>query len=174
MLVAMRWLIILVVLFHASVTVAEVYRWIDDRGRVTYSDQPVPGAQRIAAPAPAPADAVAGPAGADTAYSGPYEAFEILAPEHETVASNADLRLNVGLLLVPGLMPEHRIQIFLDGAALGDGQDNTQFSLRGLSPGTHQLQARVVDAAGAVVAATSTNRFHLRPSSPNSGAQRAP
>lgn len=163
----MRWIPVVVMFLCAPAATAEVYSWIDEQGRVIYSDKPVPGAKRIEKRGLGKAGAEPNaPDGRERGYTGPYQAFDILKPEQGAISTEMGSRLEVSLLVVPGLLPEHQIEVVLDGAPLGEGERNTQFLLQGMSVGTHQLQARVVDADGGVVATTNTIDFHFRPSAP--------
>lgn len=158
-------------IFGPDPLVADIYRSVDDEGRVTFSDQAMPGAEAIA---PAASQAVYGLARRDDLSAsvvgdpGPYEAFAIATPSDNAVIESDDGRLDLGLLLIPSLMPGQRLRLLVDGQPVESGNGRTQLSLRRVSLGTHQLQARILDEAGATVAATATIAVHMR-SAPTAG-----
>jgi len=163
----MRWLVlILLMLAIGPLWSKTVYYWVDENGLDSYSDQWVPGAQRLgtanrgeATEGRDEAPESAGP------FSGPYETFEIAQPEPEAVIIDSQEGVGVSLLVIPSLATDDRIQVVLNGASVGDGQRDTQFSLRGLSVGTHEFSAQILDPDGAVIARTGTQSVHIRPSS---------
>jgi hypothetical protein len=80
---------------------------------------------------------------------------------------DADGNVQVGFVLDPPLLPGQRLQFVLDGAPVNAKVPRTQPTIPKLLFGTHELQARVIDAAGTAIAVSSTVRFHVRkPESP--------
>ena len=145
---------------------AQAYKGVDAEGRVIYSDQPLPNAEAIVLPShSASADDAAPDAAPDAAREGavlgPYEQFDLVAPvAGETLRSPAGT-VQVSLLLSPALASEHQLEVLVNGAQVEGLDGRTQFALQGLSPGSHQVQARILDAEGAVVASTGLVSFNL-------------
>ncbi len=168
---------ILLLIFAVETFGGEIYRWVDEEGLVTYSDRQVPGAQSVqSAPSRSASrsdDLAAGQSAGSSPGPGPgpYETFEIAAPADNAVVTSAEGRLDIGLLLIPGLDPGHQIEFVVDGSPIEGVQGRTQLSLRGLPAGTHRLQARILDEAGAAVATTDPKTVHVRPPSPGAEAQ---
>ncbi|AGA92337.1 Penicillin-Binding Protein C-terminus Family [Thioflavicoccus mobilis 8321] len=158
------------VLISSPLLAADIYRWVDEEGHVTYSDRAAPGAEPVAASAPAdagssPQASNEGPSSTASSLrsdAGPYQRFEIATPEDGAIVSAGDGQIDVGLLLIPGLMPEQRLRVLVDGMPVRGDEPSTQMRLDGLGLGTHQIRAEVLDAVGAVVARTATVSFHFR------------
>ena len=144
----------------------QVYKWVDSNGKIHYSDRPVAGAKPSAVPvqkAPPPQDKPS----PGQATPGPYARLEIVAPEDNVTVRDADGNVQVGLVLEPALMEGHRLQILTDGAPASGDIPGTQLRISGLSLGSHQLQAQIIDSSGTPIASTSVVHFHLlRPDSP--------
>jgi hypothetical protein len=146
---------------------AEIYRWVDPDGAVSYSDRPQPGAETLGLAAPQPiASRAAKPAPAqgapDAPLLGPYRGFEIVSPEPNQTIRQEEGKLPLSLVIDPPLIAGHRLELLVDGAPVPVAQSNTQMTLTGLTYGSHRAQALIRDAAGAEVAHTAPVSFHLR------------
>jgi hypothetical protein len=157
---------LLSLLLVCQAVTAEVYRWVDDEGRVHFSDRPAPEATAVPlAPGGAPATDASEPQpdGQGAPILGPYTAFEIVSPE-----ANATLRLEseslpFALLIDPPLQPSHRLSMVVDGAPVAvETPVGTQLSLTGVGLGSHVAEAVIHDADGGLVAQTPRVNFHLR------------
>jgi Domain of unknown function (DUF4124) len=154
-----------------AVQAAVVYKWTDPDGVVHFSDQPVPGAERIVtasgnprtggiqlgANAPAAAKPKPGSATGLTQLA-------ITSPAHqETITGNQPV--NVHLAMEPVLKSTQAITWFLNGSPLSQAPDATQFTLEDLSRGTYVLGATVTDqASGETKSAESVTFYVMRTS----------
>ncbi|NIR58076.1 MAG: DUF4124 domain-containing protein [Gammaproteobacteria bacterium] len=149
---------------------AAVYRYTDEEGNVVYSDQPAPGAEEIDVQAPStyeppPRPAAEEPSAAPqpAADEQPYTRFELLQPEDQGTIWSQVGDVEVRLALEPGLRPEHRIVLVLDGEPLDvDVGGATRLQLTGVTRDTHTLAARIENEAGEPVAVTSSVTFYLK------------
>lgn len=157
----MRPVLLLTFVLVATAAAAQVYKWVDSAGGVNYSDRPVGGAQALGIPLNKAGPPVQMP-GPGLGSPGPYEQFEILSPEADATLSHAGGEVQVGLLLRPPLFDGHGLRIVADGAPVAGERLGTQLRIQGLSFGSHQLQAQVLDAGGATVASTPMVHFHIR------------
>ncbi|MCU0832855.1 MAG: DUF4124 domain-containing protein [Chromatiaceae bacterium] len=160
----MRASLLLALLIALVPAQADVYRWVDDSGRVHYGDRPVVGAQTVPLPAPLPAE-TAPPvetAPDPSGDPGPYTAFEILAPEPNATVRDAQGRVPVALLLDPPLLEGHRMQILLNEQLVPGDMPGMHLALDGLPLGSHRLRIDIVDEFGVTQASTPTIDFHLR------------
>ncbi len=133
---------------------AVVYKWTDADGVVHYSDQPVPGAEKIATGATSgsnvasmPSHSYASPkSGAQNPRGGfEYATLSIVSPTPDQSFFGDDT-ITVGLLMEPALLPNHVISWHLNGAQLSDQEPNaTHFTLQGLERGTYVISATVTD-----------------------------
>lgn len=150
----------------ATVDAAEVYRTVGPDGTVSYSDQPPPAGTPVEMIETTELETVP-PASVDpgaTTYadewtfesgnpepSAPaYQSLAWVSPQHD-----AAVRANGGILQVtvaptPPLQQGHQIEVLMDGATAGRAA-GTSITTTAIDRGTHQLVARVLDAAGATL-----------------------
>ena len=160
----MRHLLLTSLLLVPALAAGQVYKWVDTNGKIHYSDRPVTGAETLGVPVhkaapretPRPGQGVLGP----------YTQFEILDPADNTTIRDPEGNVQVSLLLEPALMEGHRLQIVTDGAPASGDAPGTQLRIGGLPLGSHQLQARIVNADGTLIASSPVVHFHLRKPEP--------
>lgn len=159
---------LLPLLLLAASAQADVYKSINEKGEVIYSDQPAPNAQRMKLPelptytAPTIPSLSSTPPPPKPAES-PYRSVKIVAPEN-----NATIRDNQGVVRVqvaidPQLMTTqgHKIQFYLNGEPHGIPVGTTSISFSNLDRGTYTLTTSVVDAEGAILGSADPVVFHL-------------
>jgi hypothetical protein len=148
----------------ASTFAATVYKWVDDKGVVHYSDQPHPAAEKLDVQAaqtfessPVRSTPSATPSNAQPA--GPYRACTISRPENDEVFLNTDT-VSVQVRLDPTLRSGDRLTFSMDGKTVQNG-GSTSATLK-VERGSHSLAATVTDPSGAVVCSTPNVTFHVR------------
>jgi hypothetical protein len=155
-----KWIISLLVLATAVASGAPAWKWVDENGVVHYSDRPVPGAEEIDLPAgrgfaarePSTAEAAPRvPAPDDVEPAQAYEEFTIASPAQQETLWNIGGNLSVQVSLSPGLRPNHRLDILLDGQRQFLNATSTTVNVSEVYRGLHTLQAAIYDAAGAEV-----------------------
>jgi hypothetical protein len=154
---------------------AVVYKWTDSDGVVHYSDQPVPGAEKIfTAGSPSQGGSASS---ARSANPGPsdakknvepglnYSQLSITSPAPDQTFFGDDV-ISVHLALDPGLKPDQTITWHLNGKELDDqGPTATQFILPHLDRGTYAIAATITDqTTGQSVSTDSVNFFVRQPS----------
>lgn len=154
---------------HAAV----VYKWTDSDGVVHYSDQPVPGAEKIfTSGSPAAAGSVASERSASPGQqTGPkknvppglsYTQLAITSPAPEQTFFGDEV-IGVHLSAEPALKPDQIITWHLNGKQLDDvGPAATQFSLPHLDRGTYAIAATVTDPTTGESASTDSVTFYVR------------
>lgn len=174
-----HWILTLALLGTAA-QAGTVYRWVDEDGRVHYSDSPRPGAEAVELRQPnvyeAPKNLPKIQSGSRSPETGPagYERLAITYPAPDTAfwdnQGNFTLRLN----LEPELDTSagHRIRISLDGEVQGTTR-NLQWQFSGVDRGTHSVQAEVVDGDGNALISSEPVSFHLHQQSINLPARKA-
>ena len=168
----MRLITITILVLFALPSSAGIYKWVDSDGNVHYSDQPSAGATEIklrkatvyTPPAPpASQESASGTPKPETGAKpvNPYQSIAIVGPEDdETIRSN-DGQLQISIELKPGLKPNHKIRVYLDGnQALGE-LDTTQITLSNVDRGTHNLSVAVVDDKAQELLRSDSITFHL-------------
>ena len=148
-----KWFL-LFLLFIVCPLQAEVYKWQSPDGVIHYSDTPHPEAKKLALPK----SQSSAPGVAATAYT----AFSIEQPADGETLRNAEGRISVGLSVEPGLQEGHSVRLLVDGTAMEQAINTTQFSLENIPRGSHSLQAHIIDSKGVALKSTSVQQFHLR------------
>ena len=152
---------------------AVVYKWTDSDGVVHYSDQSVPGAEKIYTSTSSTAGAASSDnSTADSQASGVkkkpglgFTELSITSPTPDQ-AFFGDEVVSVNLALNPGLKPDQTITWRLNGQQVDDlGPVATQFSLPHLDRGTYAIAATITDQEpGETLSTNSVNFFVRQPS----------
>jgi hypothetical protein len=151
---------------------AVVYKWTDSDGVIHFSDQPVPGAEKIfTAGSPTTGGAVSSsraatpgaPVPKKTAAPGlEYSQFSITSPVPDQTFFGDDV-ISVHLALVPGLKPDQTITWHLNGKQLDDqGSSATQFTLPHLDRGVYAIAATITDQKSGESLSTDSVSFFVR------------
>jgi hypothetical protein len=153
-----------IALVCASAFAGTVYKWVDEKGVVHYSDQPHPNAQSVdlksaqtyqstgVAAAPSPG-------ARPNAQATPYRVCSVTRPENDEVFLNTDTVV-AKLRLDPQLRQGDQIAITLDGKRVQAGS-STEATLK-VERGSHSLTAVVEDSDGKAVCAAPNITFHVR------------
>ncbi len=151
-----------------------VWKWVDEQGVTHYSDNPVPGAERVeisagpsrASPSPAPTPTVTARPRQRTAPGPQYTSLAITQPASGETMINTGGRLSVSVQIEPALQAGHTLTVLLNGQPIpGVSPGATQFELKDIPRGEHQLTAVVQDARGQRVQESAAVRFFVRQTS---------
>jgi hypothetical protein len=157
----------------AGTAAAGVFKYTGPDGRIQYTDRPVSGAEYVELPggatAPSPPPEPQQPQVPDVEL-GPYETFEVALPEDGSTIRNQAGEVQLSLILIPPLQPEHRLQILVDGQPVPGDKPGTQVTLQGLVFGTHSLRAQILDDLDVPIAYTPQVTFHMRKPLPEGAA----
>ncbi|MGB5444913.1 MAG: DUF4124 domain-containing protein [Psychromonas sp.] len=167
-----RKVLLLVCCLVAVVASAKIYHWIDDSGNETYSDAPDSSQSKEIKLQPLPKyntpvlTAVDQPLlsenPAQVMQDIVYTTFELVAPINEaTIWSNSG-ELSLLIDVVPELMPEDKLIIFLDGTALRDSYNDISIELTGIDKGKHTLYVELHAKNSQVIYKTKQVTFDLR------------
>lgn len=150
----------------------EVHRWVDEQGRVHFSDRRPYGIQTESLfidPGAAPA-ARSGPESedpeSDTLSASPYELFRILVPTPGAVLDQLTDTLLVSLLVNPPLLENHRVSVILNGTPSDLTDSSSQWQASGIGFGPHVLRAQIRDETGRILAMTPVHEFTLQQALP--------
>ncbi len=158
---------LLLALLWAGSGYAAVYKWTDADGMVHYGDRPpATGAQAVDLPEvshfkarPLPGQGANKNLPKKSEFKG-YDRLVISRPENEqTIRSNEGL-VTVSLTLSPGLQGGHKLQLLLDGRVVAENV-GSGVQLSGVTRGSHELMAQVVDEDGREWVRSSPVRFYL-------------
>lgn len=155
---------------HITVT-ADIYRIVDDEGRVSYTDQaPVEGqlADRIEIDKPNTQPALkAKPVEAKTgteqeALPTRYDRVAIVQPANESTVPPGQMEVVVELVTEPTLAQNHQVLLLHNGAPYGEPAATNSFIIGDLIRGTHQIQARIIDENAKVIASSNTITLYVK------------
>ncbi|MDT8893112.1 DUF4124 domain-containing protein [Halomonas sp. I1] len=154
-----------------------LYRTIDARGHVFFTDDPSRGGELVelqpisVVPAlpPSPALTRAAPGrNVDGIPSPAYEAFAIASPGNETtLPTGAAGDVQVRFELRPALREGHRLRLLLDGKVARPASREPVIELTNLARGEHRLRAELLDGRGQVLRRTSAVTLHVHRASVN-------
>ncbi len=162
---------VLLILLAASVH-ADVYKTVNEKGEVIYSDQPTPNAQRMKLPELPTYTAPPVPSLSSTpetvAVTSPYKSVRIIEPENDATIRDNQGVVRVQVVLDPPLITKqgHKIQFYLNGEPHGMPVGSTSISFSNLDRGTYTLSTSVMDTKGVVMMSSDPVVFHLHRESP--------
>lgn len=144
-----------------------VWKWVDEKGVTHYSDQPIPGAERVDISTGNRADSrpVSNPSPTPSRSSSPaavqeYTSLEILKPVSQETLVNTGGIVDVRVRFDPDLQAGHSLVVLMDGRKVdGSGSD---FSLRDVPRGQHTLVAIIQDGRGRKLKESPSIQFNLR------------
>jgi Domain of unknown function (DUF4124) len=163
-------LLILLLCAAPALAAQTVWKWVDDKGVVHYSDRPVPGATRIEISTgnryePSTPQGASEPSTQESPPAAPYEKLAIATPADGETIVNTGGEVSVTISLAPPLRRTHRLFLYHNGA-LVEGQDSpTSYTLSEVPRGTHSLIARVLDERGATLQESPLVTFYVRQTS---------
>ncbi|MCW8890075.1 MAG: DUF4124 domain-containing protein [Sedimenticola sp.] len=170
----MRTLFFLSLLMLAFASHSAIYKWVDSRGEVHYSDTPTRDAEQIKLSdptiyTPTGSESSAAPAreNASTPTLKPlkYSSFVIVAPgNNETVQAN-DGTVTIQFEIQPGLQAGHYIAPVVDGRILNQRVTAPVLVLEGVERGSHMVHASIHNAAGLLQARSNIVQFFVQQTS---------
>ncbi|WP_101758889.1 DUF4124 domain-containing protein [Oceanicoccus sp. KOV_DT_Chl] len=129
----------------SSSVLAEVYKHVDENGKVTYTDTPSTDAEAVELTEPNSLKPVAIPVRTaplpDPAI--PTYRLRISSPSPGSSVSGLN-SFEVKGTVEPSLKPNHQIQLLIDSENHSSSR-STSFSVSGLSRGEHTLQLTIID-----------------------------
>jgi hypothetical protein len=153
---------------------AVVYKWTDADGVVHFSDQPVPGAEKIVTDGGASHGIMTAPMPGTPPRGGQPNAVSPLASFHISIASPTPNQTFSGSEVMyasatvePELQPNGPVSISwsLNGAPVAEAEGATHFTLPDLARGLYTISATLTDlASGATKTADPVTFNVLRPS----------
>lgn len=148
---------------------AEMYRWVDEKGEIHYSDKPPNEDAQPYAPPPiltTPPSPYGNklPASQQSVQQTTYQHIAINTPVNGSIFTpdKAD-NIQVSVQITPNLDYRHRHQIILyvNGQQYAQSQQ-FNFNLTGLHRGAHTIQAAVVDQDGKTLKSSDSISIHIQ------------
>jgi hypothetical protein len=144
---------------------AEVYKRTNPDGSVEFTDVPDSSKEKPVEMEPLPTFTPppmrpTRPTRSPSRASTRYDSIAITSPANDgTIRDNAG-NVSVTVTISPALRANHSLILLLDGKQQ-DESGSGSFRLTNIDRGTHQLQAKVVDAKGKTLLSSDTVEFHL-------------
>lgn len=159
--------IALLALMLSLTVAAQVYRTVDEKGNVKYTDQPPANdasAEELTLPSinTQPAVAPKNPPEIAKKEELSYKQVVILSPAQDSTIPPGQLEVVVQVYLEPALRSGHRIQLLHNGQPHGPAVPATSFVIDSLIRGEHTLQARVVDNTDNPIGQSDTVIIHVK------------
>lgn len=168
----MRKLLTLILLFLLALPCgAEMYKWVDDEGNVSYGDHPAPGQKKqIIKPIPISTYSSGYRKSETTTVNNKtkkpketrYTQLTIAQPQDDAAIRSNSGQLTVTLNTTPALdfKAGHIIELILNGSKVATS-DSSSITLANLDRGTHTLSAYIIDKTGKVLITAPSSTFHL-------------
>lgn len=164
----MRILLLLLLLSMTLCSQAAIYKWVDSRGAVHYSDTPTRDAEEVQLSDPT----IYTPTGTSSnsnrgerqaapgsGASQPYASFVILSPGRNEALHANDGRVTIQFAIQPALQPGHYIQAVLDGRVMDKRFYQNSLQLENVTRGAHMIHASIHDAADRLMARSNIVQF---------------
>jgi hypothetical protein len=156
----------------SSLTIAEtkIYRWIDENGKIHFSDTAVPGTEQLdmkeinLVPVNTQqSDSIAKELSLDEEEQEVIEYHAtITSPEDDTALRSNEGTINIHVAIEPEKDNSHTLQLYLDGIKLGSPQISPAIRAQNIDRGTHQVQVELLDENGKGLAKTQVVTVHLQ------------
>ncbi|WP_428606461.1 DUF4124 domain-containing protein [Sedimenticola sp.] len=149
---------------------AAIYKWVDSRGEVHYSDTPTRDAEEVQLSDPTiytPTGSGASKLNDQSTNRPPeqpihYSSFVILSPNNNEVVLANNGSVVIRFQSQPALQPGHYIQPVLDGRILDQRLGGNELVLNNIERGGHMLHASIHDAGGRLQARSNIVQFFVR------------
>ena len=161
----------------SCIAAGTVYRFVDEKGNVIFTDDPKQGGKAVdltplttipSRPPPYSGFSIS-PSRSSTGDVFPsYTRFAIASPESGTTLPNGlagDVK--VRLAIEPALHQNHRVQLLVDDRLHQPPQRGSTFVLKGLERGRHSLSAELLGEDGRVLESTAPTILYVKRASAN-------
>lgn len=152
----------------------KIYHWVDEDGQTHFSDTALPGTEQIEVHNDNILDS-----DQETTISKAVESDDlvsqlidnepvieyqatIISPENDIALRSNDGTINIHVTTTPAKKNTHKLQLFLDGKALGSPQISPTIQAQNIDRGTHQVQVQLLDEDGNILALTQIVTVHLQ------------
>ncbi len=141
----------------------KIYVWRNDKGVLVFSDTPQKGAEEIKLNSKSTEMKAV-----DTSIL--YEdkpdkttkyQIEITTPEDQSTLRENSGSVHINGRISPRFSQGHKVQLYFDGVATGSSIPSTLFVLRNIDRGEHNIQLKLIDLKGKVIASSDVRTFYL-------------
>jgi len=163
--------IILCLLFSSSSVLAEMYKWVDQEGNISYSDTPpYKGAESLDAPAITTMPATTVPKKKATKTNQPdeekttiYSYLRITSPENDATIQNNEGNFSVAIAVKPSLdiKSGHYFSLSMDGKVVQDKLSGSSANMSNIDRGSHKISVSVKNKKGKTLRKSKAVTVHL-------------
>ena len=154
---------------------SKIYKWVDKDGKTHFSDTAIPGTEQISADNKnlMSADALKPnkTTKADLNLTPTQEVIEykaeITSPQNDILIRSNEGALEIHVQIAPEKESTQKLQLILDGKALGEAQLSPTIRALNIDRGTHQVQVHLLDEQGTMLAKTQIVTVHLQRATAN-------
>ncbi len=166
----MRTLLCIILLLVAASAGAQVYKWVDEKGVVHYTDQPptknakpanLPKLQTYKQGALPSLENIGASNEQPQATTPPV--VRIVSPAADETFRTPQPPVSVSVEVSPGLGDGQQLVYHVNGAAKTEPTLNTSYTVTGLERGSHAISVSVVNGAGLVIARSAPVSVHIKP-----------
>ena len=152
----------------------KIYHWVDEDGKVHYSDTAIPGTEQlevkefnvVSTEDEVKSDAISSQLLLDSDEDEviDYQAT-ITSPEDDAAIRSNEGTINIHVDIAPEKENKQTLQLYLDGKKLGSPQISPTIRAQNIDRGTHQVQIALLDEDGKTLTKTQVVTVHLQRSS---------
>lgn len=146
-----------------------VYKWVDEKGVVHYTDKPPADNAR-----PAKLPPLQTYKGGTNPSLGKFDRpvpgkatnlaqIDVVTPAREETFRGGERTVPVAVVVTPPLAQGQRLIYLLDGTPQNTPTPDTSFALTNVDRGTHTVSVSLVDESGNVLANSTGVTFHMKP-----------
>ena len=155
---------------HATPVLAQMYKWVDDEGNISYSDQPpFKGAEQLTPPPISTTPAMKVPKKRpvkkpkEEETSTQYSYFKITDPENDATIRENNGNFSISLGIKPALNTQKGdyIQVLMDGKIVKDKLSGTSVAFTNIDRGAHQISAMIKNKKGRTLKKSQTIIIYL-------------
>lgn len=150
----------------------KVYYWVDDSGKMHFSDTAAPGTEEITTTSQnlLSSDRVASKTTDSNSDAVNTESQEmavidykadIISPKNDMPIRSNNGTLEIHVKISPEKENTQKLQLYLDGTALGSPQISSTIRALNIDRGTHQVQVYLLDEKGKTLTKTQIITVHL-------------
>jgi len=164
---------LLCILFNSSNALAQMYKWVDKEGNISYSDQPpYKGAEKLDAPAlttmpataiPKKSPAKAEPEEDDKKEVTKYTELKITSPQDDATIRDNSGNFSIAFSVKPALDSkfEHYFSVSMNGKVVKNKLTSGSASFSNIDRGTHKISVSVKNKSGKTLLRSKSVTVHL-------------
>ncbi len=159
-----------------SASDTKIYHWVDEDGKIHFSDTAVPGTEQLSISEQSISSDKKEKKQSTNSTVDELSLDEPLAQEQENITYQAtitspeddkalrsnDGSIDIHVITEPEKENTQKFQLYLDGKALGEPQISSTMRALNIDRGTHQVRVHLLDENGKVLAKTQVVTVHLQ------------